>query len=278
LLGTSSTTLHAIDLVDRDGGRHRLALRRFHNLRRLAADPWYRPANEAAVLELLAGTGVPAPRLLAADLEAAVCDVPALLITRLPGTVGSAPAKADRLLGGLADLLVQVHAVEVGPSAATHRPQFYGTYYDPAVDGPRRVPPWSRDPRMWERVLEVLEDPAPEEATAGTRAVGFIHRDYHPGQVLWVDGKVSGLVDWTTGCLGPRGIDLARMRLNLAGSHGADLAERFLAAYRRASGADPHHPYWDLLDAGDLILDLLAAERAAYDRFEAWVRRALGSL
>jgi len=54
-------------------------LRRYHDAKRLAHDPWYVPAHEALALRLLTDTAVPAPRLYAADLEAAVCDVPALL-------------------------------------------------------------------------------------------------------------------------------------------------------------------------------------------------------
>jgi aminoglycoside phosphotransferase (APT) family kinase protein len=41
--------------------------------------------------------------------------------------------------------------------------------------------------------------------------VRFIHRDYHQGNVLWHDNRVSGVIDWTTGCTGPPGIDLARL-------------------------------------------------------------------
>jgi hypothetical protein len=42
-------------------------------------------AREAAILELLAPTPVSAPALVAADPDAAACDVPALLLDRLPG-------------------------------------------------------------------------------------------------------------------------------------------------------------------------------------------------
>src|SRR5262245_36305368 len=62
LMGISSTTMHAVDVLDGAGGGRALALRRFHDAGRLAADPWYSPGNEAAVLGLLDGTGVPAPR------------------------------------------------------------------------------------------------------------------------------------------------------------------------------------------------------------------------
>ncbi|WP_081412680.1 phosphotransferase [Fictibacillus gelatini] len=30
---------------------------------------------------------------------------------------------------------------------------------------------------------------------------GFIHRDYHPCNVLWEDGRLTGVVDWVNDAL-----------------------------------------------------------------------------
>ena len=68
---------------------------------------------------------------------------------------------------------------------------------------------------------------------------------------------MTGVVDWATAAWGPAGIDLARVRLNLAAHHGRDVADRFVVAYVTAGG-DPsaRDPFWDLLDAADLLPDL----------------------
>src|SRR6266540_4923995 len=50
---SGSTAMSAIDAVDPQGRPLRLALRRFVDAGRLGTDPWYVPANEAAVLHLL---------------------------------------------------------------------------------------------------------------------------------------------------------------------------------------------------------------------------------
>jgi aminoglycoside phosphotransferase (APT) family kinase protein len=102
---------------------------------------------------------------------------------------------------------------------------------------------------MWEQVIEITASDPPAGRTR------FIHRDYHPGNVLAEDGRVTAVVDWPTAAWGPPGIDLARMRLNLAGDLDPARAERFLDAYR-AAGGDPQHrdPFWDLSDALDAIL------------------------
>jgi hypothetical protein len=60
-----------------------------------------------------------------------------------------------------------------------------------------------------------------------------------------------------TAAIGPPGIDLVRMRQNLASHLGADVASRFTQAYV-AVGGDPsaRDPFWDLLDAADSLPDL----------------------
>ena len=73
-IGVSSTAQHSVDVADGRGVVHPLVLRRFVRLGRLATDPWYRPDREAAALRLLERSPVPAPRLVAADLEARTCE------------------------------------------------------------------------------------------------------------------------------------------------------------------------------------------------------------
>src|SRR5215207_6131801 len=76
---------HAVDVADAAGRVHRLVLRRWARPGWADEDPDFNAAREATVLELLAPTPVPAPALLAADPDADVCDVPALLLARLHG-------------------------------------------------------------------------------------------------------------------------------------------------------------------------------------------------
>jgi Ser/Thr protein kinase RdoA (MazF antagonist) len=175
----------------------------------------------------------------------------------------------DSFLAQLAGALAAIHATDAG-LAALHA---YAPYFDPRRDGERRPPAWSRDSAMWERAFALLTEPSP------TSQRGFIHRDYHQGQTLWLRGRLSGVVDWTTGCQGPLGIDLARVRLNLAGDFGLDVAEGFLHAHTAVVGDDLHEPYWDLLDVADLLLDMptpqCKREAERYARLEAWAARAL---
>ena len=105
----------------------------------------------------------------------------------------------------------------------------------------------------------------------------FIHRDYHPGNTLWVGGRLVGVVDWTSGSWGPPSVDLGHMRVNLAMDLGLAVADRFQAAHRALTGFD-HHPWWDVASAVDLLPGLEPAGPAPdpeLERLEALVADAL---
>jgi aminoglycoside phosphotransferase (APT) family kinase protein len=271
-LGARATTMHAVDVTDRRGAVLELAIRRFHDTGRLIDDRWYQPAHEAQVLVFLAGSAVRAPELVALDADASSCDVPALLTTRLRGVPVAPPDVPAGFIAKLVEPLVDVYELAWPPGTALPA---YESYHAQGGGHPRRPPRWSAHPERWARVFELLESPAPDSAR------GFVHRDYHPAQILF-GGAGVGVCDWLTACDGPYGIDLARMRLNLAEGWSLELAEAFRRRYRSVVGVDRVHPYWDLLDAADVVLDLpdgpADERRPAYQRFEEWVGQALAEL
>jgi aminoglycoside phosphotransferase (APT) family kinase protein len=257
---------HAVDVADAAGGMHRLVLRRWARPGWDVDDPTLTAAREAAVLELLAATPVPAPRLLAADPDGATCDVPALLVTRLPGRPPDPAADPRRLVGRLAATLPAIHATD---GAAAALPAFH-CFYDPGKLVP---PPWSDRSALWARAIAVAAGPPPPGDPC------LIHRDYHPGNTLWSRGRLVGVVDWNFGSWGPPSFDLGHMRANLAADLGPEWAEEFLAAHRALTGFE-HHPWWDIAAVVDLDIipgsDPLPAPEL--ERLEAFVAAALGRL
>lgn len=273
-LGARSTIMHAVDVIDNSGNVLELAIRRFHDAARLKEDQGYRPRHEASVLEFLSSTDVRAPELIAVDFTGEFCDVPALLTTRLKGKTVSPPSEPQHFVAELVDALINIHDLKWNPRTALPA---YESYFD-QDNGlhERRAPRWTVNPALWERVFEVLDSPPP------TTSTGFIHRDYHPAQTLFEGSRLSGICDWLTACDGPHGIDLARMRLNLAEGWNLELADEFRWSYQSVAGEDRVHPYWDLLDAADVLLGL--PDRgpdqvlAGHRRFERWVECAVVEL
>jgi len=240
---------HLLVLAD---GRE-LVLRRWARPGWEIDDPDLTAAREAAVLERLAGTPVPAPEVVAADPDAAACDVAALLITRVPGAafVGRPP------VGPLAAAMAEIHAVDPAGLPPFRR------YYEPER---LAVPSWAADRGVWERAIALAHEPAPALPER------FIHRDFHPGNTLWEGAELTGIVDWTTGSRGPGAVDLGHLRWNLVVDYGQRVADALLPH-------PEHHPYYDVVTALDVLPDLDATTpHAELVRFEDHVVRALAAL
>ncbi|GAA1895841.1 phosphotransferase family protein [Asanoa iriomotensis] len=183
-------------------------------------------AREATILQMLAGTSVPAARLHAVDPTAEFCDHPSLLMSLLPGRVDLA---ADRS-AALARQLVAIHAV-------AHRPRTYQAWTDPDRV---RVP---EDSPLWRRAVALIRrEPPPWQGS-------FLHRDFHPGNVLFTGDAITGVVDWVETSWGPTDLDVAHCATATALLHGAEAGLRFADHYRAAGGQATGDPYWRLIDA-----------------------------
>lgn len=235
---------HALDVVDAGDRTHRLVLRRWARPGWEHDDPDYTVEREARVLDLLRSTRVPAPAVVAADPAGVHCDVPAILLTRLPGhPPRRSDTDADGFCRELAEALARIHGVD---RAAEDRLDPYRLYYDRRYATPA---PWMPSSPVWRQATAAVRQPPP--ATAMT----LIHRDYHPENTLWSRRRLTGVVDWTQASWGPPALDLGHMRWNLVADHGQDVADRFLACYRATTGAAlDGQPYWDLASLFDLLL------------------------
>lgn len=233
LEGGTSSAVHALDVRDADGRTRELVLRRFVCLDWLGEEP-DTALREATALRLLDGGRLPTPRLVAVDPDGSAAGAPAVLMTRLPGRTVWDPPVVDQFLRALAAPLPAIHATAIPAGVVVPPYSHYGIRM-------HRPPTWASQPEVWLRAIEVLEGPAPD----GDR--GFIHRDYHPGNVLWRAGRVSGLVDWVNASVGSPWADVGHCRVNIASELGQGAAERFLEIYRVVSGrSDDYHPYWDI--------------------------------
>lgn len=236
---------HAVNVADGRGHIHRLVLRRWARPGWETEDADYTVEREARVLGMLAPAPVPAPEVVAADAAGVHCDVPALLLTRLPG---HPPRPADSGASGfyrqLAETLARIHHAGV---AAEARLDPYRLYYDRGRAAPVR---WMAGTPVWAQAIAVAREVPPPTAMT------LIHRDYHPENTLWSRGRLSGVVDWTQASWGPPQFDLAHMRWNLVADYGQQAADQFLAFYGAATGRVlDDQPYWDLVSLLDLLLD-----------------------
>ena len=223
LAGASSAAVHAVLLADGS----RLVLRRYVWPGFLDDEP-DAPAREVDALAFAAIHHLPAPIVVAADLTGGDTGegLPALLMSHVPGR-----AEANPDMAVLAETLAAIH--DTDPAGYPHD---YFAWNVERMTGP---PPGAIRPALWETAISVWRDARPVYRSA------FIHRDYHPGNVVWRGGRVTGVVDWVNACRGPIGCDLVTCSGNLVDLAGPAAAARFIAAYTALAG-ETLDPYWEL--------------------------------
>ncbi|ADI03768.1 aminoglycoside phosphotransferase [Streptomyces bingchenggensis BCW-1] len=243
LHGGITAEMRRLTIGTRDGGTRDLVLRSFVDPFFVGhAEDWLN--RETGALTLLTGTDVPAPGLVAVDPTAAHCEYPSLLMTHLTGrTVLDDEALEMRVLL-LARQLVAIHAL---------RPAERPRKYVALTTADTVVIPKGTDAAAWAAAIEVIRKPAPPYEGR------FLHRDFHPGNVLFdvehpgpAGARITGVVDWAGTSWGPADLDVAHCSTNLALLHGPVWGLRFAEAYEEAGGvlaaAASERLYWRVRD------------------------------
>jgi aminoglycoside phosphotransferase (APT) family kinase protein len=215
LRGGITAEMRRLTIRKRDGGTRDLVLRTFVDpfFVEHAAD-WLN--REAGALTLLTGTGVPAPGLVAVDPTAAHCEYPSLLMSHLAGRTVLGDEGLETRVPLLARQLVAIHAL---------RPSKRPRAYVALTTADTVVTPKGADAAAWVAAIDVIRKPAPPYEGR------FLHRDFHPGNVLFdvpppqsAGARITGVVDWAAtssrrSCtrLNQGRIDVARLRRALVG-------------------------------------------------------------
>lgn len=199
--------------------------------------------HEQKVLRALGGLGGMAPVALGGDLEGRWSEYPTSLISWVDGRPDITPADPEGWARELGRALAVVHAVQ-SERLAELPSVFDGRGgAEEILAGPLAAEARSR----WPEIVA-----APEVLT---------HNDFWSGNVVWQDGRVAGIVDWSGASRGPRGFDLGWCRLDLVLLFDQRIADEFVAAYEAAAGQA----------VGDVRLwDCWAAARSE-DGVESWV-------
>lgn len=259
LKGGQSSAVHEVTLRSTaDGDPLRVVLRRY--VRDDPEEPDM-PARECRTLLYLGDVGLTGPRLLAEDVTGRETGVPTLLMSRVPGRVEWSPKNTDRWLHRLVEQLPPIHAAPL-PTAGVIRT------YAPYAQDAYRPPSWARWPAVWDKAIEIFHGPTPE----GPKA--FIHRDYHPGNVLWRRGVVTSVVDWQCASIGPPSVDVAHCRGNLLG-YGDEVVDRFTTIWEDMSGAT-FDPWADIVTHIGWLDGLCRADRPLYSAEDALARAVAG--
>jgi aminoglycoside phosphotransferase (APT) family kinase protein len=193
-----------------------------------------RASTEFENLSMVSAAGVPSPVPVHFDANGDWFGVPAIVMSALPGRPDLHATDVERWVGGAATGLAAIHGVDPGMARVV------------------RVPRW----RRWRPSLDGLGDRAAAVEVVLARLhervdaypTVFSHDDYNPGNVLFHDGDLSGVVDWADVTVEPAQAAVAQYRHLLAIHPGGAAPEQFLAAYLARTGRSlADLSLWDVL-------------------------------
>ena len=261
--GGLTAAMHRVRVIDRDGHERQVVLRRYVRPEVLVESPDV-ASIEARALQLAERLAVPTPALLAVDERGDRADVPALVMSLLDGKPVWETRRGSNWVAQAVDAMIVLHDVDPAPAELPALTTYPQQRYDP--------PRWTTDPALWERAVELFHRPVP------LTDVGFVHRDFNPGNVLWVRDRLSGLVDWQWACVGPHSIDPAHCRLNLF-QYSPTMADEVRSVWEQRSGLS-FDPWADLVSIIG-TLDNIRGRRdpnAAMWTIEAALKEAVSAL
>ncbi|MEZ5557986.1 MAG: phosphotransferase [Pseudomonadales bacterium] len=225
LTGGVSADVHALMLALPGGGTENIVLRQ-HRVK----DWKRRQANvtqmEYQVLAALHRAGMPVPEPLHLDDSGSLPDGPYLVTSFMPGSTDVPPEALDSALDHMAGLLARLHSLPADllsglPMRADPLPELFE--YLP-------------DTPLCNRLRELL---TARGDTAYQEGMSILHGDFWPGNILWVEGAPSAILDWEDAALGDPACDVAGCRLEVLWKYGPEASAKFADCYAILRSLDP---------------------------------------
>ncbi len=225
VLGAQSPRGHAVKFV----------------VKRLTDDPDpERAIAEYHGLRIASKHGIPAPEPVLLDETGSLLGVPGIVTTFVEGKQIAAPEDPRKWAEDLARLLLRVH--DVRPDAEERRRIYdgwgMGLYF---LGGD--WPGIKAGHPLTETMYNVVEEMRPEIRTGPPV---LLHMDYWPGNVLWLDGRVSAVLDWDAAAYGDPALDVGYFRMNMHLRGIREAAEPFLQYYEASSGPVRNLGFWEV--------------------------------
>ncbi|HEY0866716.1 MAG TPA: phosphotransferase [Fimbriimonas sp.] len=230
LKGGMSAEMYALELDGGRGGFDRIVVRYpGPEVGEIFEDP---AGQEFRTLQAVKAAGLPSP------IPVAVLDSSEgrfLLMEFLDGEcTASSPEPLDTACR-YAEALAEIHRADLA------RTDFSFLLRKSTTFTPKDRP-LSTELREAEVVEALMRLGDPEESETV-----LMHGDFWPGNVLWTDGKVSGIVDWENALLGPALADLGMTRLDMYWAFGREAMEAFTRRYLELNPQPTESlVYWDL--------------------------------
>lgn len=199
--------------------------------------------NEFRVLQRVHELGLHAPEPLWLDTTGALLGSPGVVMRRIDGEPDYDPADRGGAARLMATQLARLHGAAVFRFDLSFLPHADGRIGAMIQNLHHAPDPLWQEQDVRQRVLEAWP-------VSHCNLDALLHGDFWPGNVLWRDGKLAGVVDWEDAMLGSPLLDFAIARLDILLIFGDTALVEFDARYRaNVSHNFTNLPLWDLVAA-----------------------------
>lgn len=241
LQGGVSAQVTALEIEQPDGHIEKLLMRQ-HGETDRAHNPQI-AADEFRLLQLLYAAGLPVPKPYSLDQSGEVIATPYIIIEYIEGQTEFAPANMQEYLAQFATQLARIHQIDGTKLDISFLPPREARYTRDLRERPEQVDA-SLDEGHLRDVLEAAWPLAQRNPSV------LLHGDYWPGNLLWRDGVLVGIIDWEDAGSGDPLADVGNSRLEILWAFGVDALRAFTERYQALTSWDcTNLPYWDLCAA-----------------------------
>jgi len=183
-------------------------------------------AIEFEILRAVTGLGICAPRALALDETLRHIPHPFLILDHIDGETAFPTSSADTRIVRMADVLAEIHSLPIAGMPATPMRN------DPLLEIFDYLPQDGEFEALRQRLSEMGD-------TAYKGCGSLLHGDFWPGNLLWKDQRLVGILDWEDAACGDPLSDVACTALELTYVAGPDGVEQFVRAYNMLRPIEP---------------------------------------
>jgi aminoglycoside phosphotransferase (APT) family kinase protein len=228
IAGGYSNHTHLIEMIGPDGADQRIVVRRYSSGNR---EPSQKAVREFKVLQLIRKYGIPAPAPLYLDDKGAILGIPGIATSYIDGQSELRPANPEERAAIIAEVLTKLHSIPLDITGENYllNTNAEATWFlrDSNAEETVKAHPLGTELLNFARGLSKNLNPT---------KLSLVHTDIWPGNLIWKDNKLSGIVDWDDTGYGDPALDIgySRMELSLSGYFNA--ADILLREYENRVG------------------------------------------